>query len=175
MKKRILALLLVCMLGAAPAFAASYTAKVKGGALFTLQYDDRAYALDQYSYLNSVFNGTWFFILYNGQHSVDCGLEHTDRGFGTTLRGASQTVLDEYTSAVCAAANGTAVEIYWVGKQPFVIVSANHPGIGQVYYAETVIGGNAVYFEVYNMSTGAADESGLAALKEVLSGFSALR
>lgn len=175
MKKRMLTLLLVCLLSVSPAFAASYTAKVNGGALFTLHYDEQVYALDQYSYLNSVFNGTWFFILYNGQHSVDCGLEYTDRGCGMTLRGASQGTLNAYADAVCSAARGTLVEIYTAGSQPFVIVSASRPGMGQVYYAETLIGGNAVYFEIYDMSSGRADAHCLDALKQVLSGFSALR
>lgn len=175
MKKRMLVLLLVCLMSISPAFAASYTAKVNGGALFTLHYDEQLYALDQYSYLNSVFNGTWFFILYNGQHSVDCGLEYTDRGAGMTLRGASQSALNAYANAVCDAAKGTLVEIYSAGSQPFVIVSTTRPGMGQVYYAETLIGGNTVYFEIYDMSSGWADDNCLEALKQVLGGFSALR
>ena len=64
MKKRVAALLCaVLLLWAASACAASYTAKVDGSALFTLRYDDKNYQLDQYSYLGSSINGTWFFIL----------------------------------------------------------------------------------------------------------------
>ena len=175
MKKRVAALCLALLMCAQAAFAASYTAKVDGGALFTLRYDDDSYQLDQYSYLSSGGSGTWFFILYDAERSIDCGMEHTDRGVGTTLRGADQQSLASYAEAVCQATGGTLVETYVVGGQPFVIVSARHPGTGLVYYAETVVGGNAVYFEVYNLRTGEAGDACLAALKVVLSGFTPLQ
>lgn len=175
MKKRVAALCLALLLWACTGFAASYTAKVDGGALFTLRYDDNSYQLDQYSYLNSSVGGTWFFILYDAERSIDCGMEHTDRGAGMTLRGADHATVSSYADAVCRATGGTLVEIYNEGSQPFVIVSARQPGAGLVYYAETIVGGNAVYFEVYNLRTGEAGSACLTALKEVLSGFTPLQ
>ncbi len=175
MKKRVAALCLALMLWACAACAASYTAKVDGGALFTLRYDDKSYQLDQYSYLNSSVNGTWFFILYDAQRSIDCGMEYTDRGAGMTLKNADPMALASYADAVCQAAGGTLVETYTVGNQPFVIVSARHPGTGLVYYAETIVGGNAVYFEVYNLRTGEAGDACLTALKDILTGFTPLQ
>ena len=176
MKKRVAALLCaVLLLWAASACAASYTAKVDGSALFTLRYDDKNYQLDQYSYLGSSINGTWFFILYDDERSIDCGMEYTDRGAGMTLRGADQAALSAYADAVCLATGGSVVETYHVGGQPFVIVSARHPGTGNVYYAETIVGGSAVYFEVYNLRTGEADTGCLSALKDVLNGFTSLQ
>ena len=172
MKRWIAALLCVLLMWSPAALAGSYTAK-DGGALFTLRYDDKRYALDQYSYLNSSTSGNWFFILYDAQHSIDCGLEYTDRGMGASIRGAAS--LDLYQQAVCDATGGRAVEVYYAGTQPFVIVSARHPGVGQVYYAETILGGNAIYFEMYNLSTGVADESCLQELKAVLDGFMPLQ
>lgn len=171
MKRWFAALMCVMMLLSSTALAGSYTAK-DGGALFTLRYDDSKYALDQYSYLNSSVNGNWFFILYDARHSIDCGLEYTDRGVGMTLRGAD---LNAYAQAVCSATGGQAIETYYAGSQPFVIVSARHPGVGEVYYAETIIAGSAVYFEIYDLSTGVADDSCLQALKSVLDGFTPLQ
>lgn len=175
MKKRVAALCLALMLFVLPAFAASYTAKVDGGALFTLRYDDKSYQLDQYSYLSSSLNGTWFFILYDAERSIDCGMEYTDRGAGLTLRGADQATMAAYANAVCQATGGTLVETYMAGNQPFVIISARHPGTGLVYYAETIVGGNAVYFEVYNLRTGEAGNACLTALKDILTGFTPLQ
>lgn len=176
MKKRVAALLCaVLLLCASGACAASYTAKVDGGALFTLRYDEDSYQLDQYSYLGSSINGTWFFILYDAERSIDCGMEYTDRGVGMTLRGADQGQLSSYAQAVCQATGGSVVETYYAGNQPFVIVAAQHPGTGLVYYAETVVGGNSVYFEVYNLRTGEAGAECLTKLKEVLDGFTPLQ
>lgn len=172
MKKWVAALLCVMLLCTSSALAGSYTAK-DGGALFTLRYDDDRYALDQYSYLNSSMNGNWFFVLYDEKHSIDCGLEYTDRGMGMTLRGAAD--LNGYAQAVCQATGGKTVETYYAGNQPFVIVSARHPGVGEVYYAETIVAGSAVYFEIYDLSTGRADISCLEALKTVLDGFTPLQ
>ncbi|MBQ1946032.1 MAG: hypothetical protein II343_03790 [Clostridia bacterium] len=160
MKKRIAALVCALMLCMSCASAGSFTAK-DGGALFTLRYDDTIYQLDQYSYLSSAVNGTWFCILYSAQYTIDCGAEYTDRG-GMT---------DGYAQAVCAAVDGNLVEVYNAGVQSFVIVSAQRQGIGEVYYAETIVGGRAVYFEIYDLRTGIADANCLTALKNVLTGF----
>ena len=158
MKKRIAAAICTAMLLAAPmAHAASYTAK-DGGALFTLRYDEQKYALDQYSYLNTSLNGTWFFMLYDAQHSVDCGMEYGDRGTAS---------LQEYAQAVCAATGGTLLEIYQTAKQSFVIVHCQRPE-GSSYYAETIIGGNIVYFEMFDMSSGQTHASCLADFKAIL-------
>jgi len=167
MKKRIAAFVCALMMCMSCASAGSFTAK-DGGALFTLQYDDAVYQLDRYSYLGSVMNGTWFGILYSAQYTIDCGAEYTDRGVGMTLRGAST---DSYMQAVCSALGGQAAEVFNAGGQPFIIVSAMRPGIGEVYYAETIIGGCAVYFEIYDLRTGVADVNCLTALKNVLTGF----
>lgn len=173
MKKRVALLLAaVLMLCAFSAQAASYTAKVGGSALFSVRYDDQ-YALDQYSYLGS--GGIWFFILYDGAFSVDCGMEHTDRGAGYSLRGASDAAVQAYAAAIAQASGGTVTEIYRAGSQPFAIVSARRPGTGQVYYAETIVGGNAVYFEIYDMRSGSVDASALSALKKLLDGFTPLQ
>ena len=164
MRKRIAALICVMLLCMSSAFAGSYTAK-DGGALFTLRYDEKQFALDQYSYLGSSMNGTWFFILYDAQYTIDCGAEYTDRG-GMT---------DGYAQAVCQAVDGKMVEMYEAGGREFVIVSAQRQDVGQVYYAETVVGGRAVYFEIYDMRTGVAGEACLQTLKTVLDGFMPLQ
>lgn len=171
MKKWMAALLCILLLFSSSALAGSYTAK-DGGALFTLMYEDGHYALDQYSYLGSSINGTWFFVLYDAQHSIDCGMENTDRGMGKTVRGTAS--ISDYEKAVCDATGGKLVETYYVGTQPFVIVTTRRPGMGQVYYAETVVGGKAVYFEIYDLVSGAGSDC-LAALKGVLDGFMPLQ
>lgn len=167
MRKVIAALLCILLLtGACPALAGTYN-----GSLFSVQYDG-SFALDQYSYLESG-HGTWFFVLYNGTYSIDCGMERVNRGVGQTLAGADARMISAYAQAVCQATGGHLVESCTVGSQPFVIVSANRPGLGQVYYAETVTGGSAIYFEIYNLAAGVVESGALNALKGILGGFSA--
>ena len=167
MRKVIAALLCMLLLtGACPALAGTYN-----GSLFRVQYDS-SFALDQYSYLESG-HGTWFFVLYNSRYSIDCGMEQVNRGVGQTLAGADAQTVAAYAQAVCQAAGGQLVETVMAGTQPFVIVSANRPGLGQVYYAETVLGGAAIYFEIYNLTTGSVGVNELNALKGVLNGFAA--
>jgi len=167
MKKVIAALLCMMLLtGGSSALAGTYS-----GELFNVQYDS-SFALDQYSYLESS-NGKWFFVLYNGTFSIDCGMERGNRGMGMTLSGADAQTLDAYAAAVCQATGGSLTEIYTANGQPFAIVSAYRPGLGRVYYAETVTGGAAIYFEIYNLATGSVDAAALSALKSIIGGFSA--
>lgn len=167
MKRTVAALLsLMLLLCACPALAGTYQ-----GPLFALRYNDQ-FSIDQYSYLESG-QGKWFFILYDGTHSIDCGMERTDRGAGMTLVDADEMLLSAYASAVCQVTGGSLVEVYRAGNQPFAIVTANRPGLGKVYYAETVVQGAAVYFEMYCMASGTVDAAALSVLKGVLNGFSA--
>lgn len=167
--KRMLAVLL-CLtlcLCACPALAGTYN-----GPTFSVRYDDVRFGLDQYSYLNSGA-GKWFFVLYDGTYSVDCGMEYGDRGMGMTLRDAGEDALWAYADRVCQATGGSLMEIYTQGQQPFVIVSVQRPDVGGVYYAETVVGGAAVYLEIYNLSSGTVNSAAMSALKGILNGFSA--
>lgn len=166
MKRMLCALiaLLLCVC-ACPAMAGTYT-----GPMFSVRYDDMRYGLDQYSYLESG-GGKWFFILYDGTYSIDCGMEHGNRGMGGTLQGADESMLMAYADSVCRATGGSLVEIYTHSQQPFVIVATRRPGMGSVYYAETIVGGTAVYLEIYNLGSGQVNGSALLALKDILNGF----
>ena len=165
--KKWLSILLTIMLlmCACPALAATYS-----NSLFTVRYDGGRFGMDQFSYLESG-NGEWFFILYDGVYSIDCGMERGNRGAGDLM--ADAQTLSAYAEAVCRATGGTLVESGVYGAQPFVIVAAHRPELGKVYYAETIVGGNAVYFEIYNLAAGTVDAAALSALKGILNGFSA--
>lgn len=162
--KRLLALTLTLVLICASACAASFTARSSGKSYFTFNYDASRFSLDSESYLYGNAPGrSWFFMLYDGKYTIDCGMDDYAELYGV---GSNSAQLSNF---LCSVYGASVVEHYTAARQEFVILSR-----GSSYLAATFLHNRVVYFEVFNMLSGSVDSAALSALKSALSGFSAL-
>lgn len=172
MKKTFLAalVLLLCSL-CLPALAVEYNA----GGIYTIRYDENTYRIDDTAYLNeNTDEYSWLFMLYNQQEDIfiDAAMELIPEFEGTTLFSADAQTLSDYLAATLDAFADQDIQhlvtITAGGRQiPFYVYSMTDED-GSFLYAETVVNGCSIYFNVNHPNSSQLSDALLPALEELL-------
>ncbi|MBE5793067.1 MAG: hypothetical protein E7323_00095 [Clostridiales bacterium] len=174
--KRFLALLLCVLMCAAccSALAVEYNANN----IFTITYDENAYAIDNSTYLEENTNEyIWMFMLYNEASDavVDVAMEALPEFADLSLFSATAEERNSYVDAtleIFADANIKLLDTITVSdiQIPFYIYALEDEN-GAYLTAETVVNGWAINFSTYHMATSDADDALLNVLEEIVKTF----
>lgn len=158
--KRLVTLICVLLLLPACALGGSYTASFGGQPLFTFSCDSSRYRMDSESYLagNSA-ERCWFFMLYDGSSTIECGLDSY-----AELKGLGSGNTAQLGNFLCSAYGGTLLETCSINGQSYVVISRSNS-----LMAAALMHGYVVYFEIFDMLSGRIGSDALTTLKDALS------
>lgn len=167
------ALLLLCVL-CMPALAAEYNA----GGIFTIQYDETDWQIDNLTYNNETTEEyNWLFLLYKESTdvSIDVAMEQVAEFGGLNLFSADAVKRAAYLEATLDAFQDlnmkylTTITVSdW--EIPFYVYTMEDEE-GQYLYAETIVSGCSINFHACHALSSQRSDALLPALEEILTTF----
>lgn len=174
--KKFLALLLCVILctAACSAMAAEYNANN----IFTITYDENAYAIDAATYLEeNTDEYIWLFMLYKEEADavVDVSMEALPEFADLSLFSATAEERNAYVEATLDIFSDAGIKLMDTItvsdlQIPFYIYALEDEN-GAYLTAENVVSGWAINFSTYHMATADADDALLNVLEEIVTTF----
>ena len=174
--KKLVSLLLCVLLCAlsCTALAVEYNANN----IFTITYDEEAYAFDNQTYLNeNTSTYSWMFMLYQEALDVvvDVEMEYVEEFRDLTLFSATAEERSRYMAATLDSLSDQNIQLV----DTFTISDLNIPfylfsmtdSDGSYLTAETVVGGWIINFSTYHTENPNADEALLSVMEEIVTTF----
>ena len=169
-----LLLCLVLCVTAGTAAAVEYNA----GSVFTITYDENAYAFDNTAYLEENTNEyIWMFMLYQLEKDVvvDVSMELVPEFAELSLLSATAEERSAYVNATLDSFSDAGIKLVDTITVsdldiPFYVYALEDEN-GDYLTAETIVNGWAINFSTYHMNTAEADDALLNVLEEIVSSF----
>lgn len=166
--------LCVAMYFASSAFAATFTAD----GVFSITYDEAAYALDDTTYADENVDDTyhWYCLICNNDYAIDVTVYDVEDLAGVTLFTMEELERQDYVDYMLDAYSDSGIEL--VGSMnvseyniPFYFFTAEDSE-GEYLFAQTLVQGKAIDFAIYyNDASLDVDQNLVDALSELLNTF----
>lgn len=169
--------LLLCLVLCIAVYTAA-AVEYNAGNVFTITYDENAYAFDNTAYLEeNTREYIWMFMLYQLENDVvvDVSMEMVPEFADLSLLSATSAERSAYVAATLDSYSDAGIKLVDTITVsdldiPFYVYTMEDEN-GDYLTAETIVGGWAINFSSYHMKTAKADDALMHVLEEIVGSF----